>query len=52
MKQVLRFARRVAESEVSAILLEGESGTGKDVIAQFIHHFGKRREGPFVPLNK
>ena len=51
MKQVLRFARRVAESEVSTILLEGESGTGKDVIAQFIHHYGKRSEGPFVPLN-
>ena len=51
MKQVLRFARRVAESEVSTILLEGESGTGKDVFAQFIHHAGRRREGPFVPLN-
>jgi len=51
MKQVLRFARRVAESEVSTILLEGESGTGKDVFAQFIHHVGRRREGPFVPLN-
>jgi len=47
----LRFARRVAESEVSTILLEGESGTGKDVFAQFIHHVGRRREGPFVPLN-
>jgi PAS domain S-box-containing protein len=51
MKQVLRFARRVAESEVSTILLEGESGTGKDVFAQFIHHFGRRREGPFVAIN-
>jgi transcriptional regulator with PAS, ATPase and Fis domain len=51
MKQILRFARRVAESEVSTILLEGESGTGKDVFAQFIHHIGRRREGPFVPLN-
>src|ERR1700692_992808 len=51
MKQVLRFARRVAESEVSTILLEGESGTGKDVFAQFIHHVGRRRDGPFVPLN-
>ena len=51
MKQVLKFARRVAESEVSTILLEGESGTGKDVIAQFIHHFGRRREGPFVAIN-
>jgi PAS domain S-box-containing protein len=51
MKQVLKFARRVAESEVSTILLEGESGTGKDVFAQFIHHFGRRREGPFVAIN-
>jgi PAS domain S-box-containing protein len=51
MKQVLRFARRVAESEVSTILIEGESGTGKDIIAQFIHHFGSRREGPFVAIN-
>jgi len=41
----------VAESEVSTILLVGESGTGKDVFAQFIHHVGRRREGPFVPLN-
>jgi two-component system, NtrC family, response regulator AtoC len=51
MKQVLRFARRVAESEASTILLEGESGTGKDVVAHFMHHFGKRRDAPFVPLN-
>jgi transcriptional regulator with PAS, ATPase and Fis domain len=51
MKLVLKFARRVAESEVSTILLEGESGTGKDVLAQFIHHFGRRRDGPFVPIN-
>jgi PAS domain S-box-containing protein len=51
MKAVLRFARRVAESEASTILIEGESGTGKDVIAQFMHHFGNRRKGPFVSLN-
>ena len=51
MKQVLKFSRRVAESEVSTILLEGESGTGKDVLAQFVHHFGRRREGPFVAIN-
>lgn len=51
MKQVLRFARRVAESEASTILLEGESGTGKDVIAHFMHHFGTRRDRPFVALN-
>ena len=51
MKAVLKFARRVAESEASTILIEGESGTGKDVIAQFMHHFGNRRKGPFVSLN-
>jgi DNA-binding NtrC family response regulator len=51
MKQVLKFARRIAQSEVSTILLEGESGTGKDVLAQFLHYHGRRHEGPFVALN-
>jgi two-component system response regulator AtoC len=51
MKQLLAFARRVAQSEVSTILLEGESGTGKDVLAQFLHYYGRRHEGPFVALN-
>lgn len=51
MKQLLTFARRVAQSEVSTILLEGESGTGKDIVAQFLHYYGRRHEGPFVALN-
>jgi PAS domain S-box-containing protein len=51
MKQLLAFARRVAQSEVSTVLLEGESGTGKDVLAQFLHYYGRRHEGPFVALN-
>jgi DNA-binding NtrC family response regulator len=51
MKQVLKFARRIAQSEVSTILLEGESGTGKDVLAQFLHYHGRRHEGPFIALN-
>jgi len=51
MQHVLTLAHRVAQSEVSAILLEGESGTGKDVLAQFLHFHGRRHEGPFVPLN-
>jgi two-component system, NtrC family, response regulator AtoC len=51
MKKVVRFARRVADSEASTILIEGESGTGKDVMAQFMHHVGKRQTGPFIALN-
>ena len=51
MQQVLKFARRIAQSEVSTILLEGESGTGKDVLAQFLHFHGRRHQGPFIALN-
>lgn len=51
MKQLLTFARRVAQSEVSTILLECESGTGKDIVAQFLHFYGRRHQGPFIPLN-
>ena len=51
MQQVLKFARRIAQSEVSTILLEGESGTGKDVLAQFLHFHGRRHKGPFIALN-
>jgi len=51
MQHVMEFARRVAESETSTILLQGESGTGKDVMARFMHHIGSRRDRPFVPLS-
>ncbi len=51
MKQVLSFALRVARSEATTILLEGESGTGKDLMAQFLHYSSNRRTGPFVALN-
>jgi len=51
MKQLLTFARRVAQSEVSTVLLEGESGTGKDIVAQFLHYYSRRHDGPFVALN-
>ena len=51
MNSILKLARRIAESEAATILLEGESGTGKDVLAQFIHHSSKYRTGPFIALN-
>jgi len=51
MREVLRFARRVAESEATTVLLEGESGTGKDLVAQMIHHQSRRRAGPFIAIN-
>jgi transcriptional regulator with PAS, ATPase and Fis domain len=51
MKQVVEFARRVAASEASTILIEGESGTGKDVIAKYIHHASRRKNEPLLVIN-
>jgi len=51
MKQLMNFAARVAASEVSTILIEGESGSGKDVIARFIHANSRRQQGPFIAIN-
>lgn len=50
MKELLEMARKVAESEAS-ILLQGESGTGKDLIAKAIHYASRRAEAPFVAIN-
>ncbi len=51
MRKVTQFARRVASSEVSTILVLGESGTGTDVLAKFMHYHSSRRDGPFIALN-
>jgi DNA-binding NtrC family response regulator len=51
MKKMLSLAAKVAESEVSSVLLQGESGTGKDLVAKAIHYGSQRSEGPFVAIN-
>ena len=50
MQPVLDYAQRVAQSD-STILIQGETGTGKELFAQAIHNASKRRQGPFVPVN-
>jgi transcriptional regulator with PAS, ATPase and Fis domain len=50
MERVLGYARRVAESDAT-ILIQGETGTGKELFAQAIHNASRRRQGPFVPVN-
>ena len=51
IKELLSFARKVAESNASSVLLQGESGTGKDLIAKAIHHSSARAAKPFVAIN-
>ncbi|MDR3672554.1 MAG: sigma 54-interacting transcriptional regulator [Holophaga sp.] len=50
MDRVLGYAKRVAQSDAT-ILIQGETGTGKELFAQAIHNGSKRRQGPFVPVN-
>lgn len=50
MQQVLDLALRVAVSD-STILLAGESGVGKSLLARLIHRASERKQGPFVHLN-
>jgi two-component system response regulator AtoC len=51
MRQLLDMVKILAESEASIILLQGESGTGKDLIAQTLHLWSRRSEAPFLAIN-
>jgi len=51
MREVLNFVRRVAASEATTILLEGENGTGKDLVAKTLHYQSLRQSEPFIAIN-
>jgi len=51
MREVLNFVRRVAVSEAASILIEGENGTGKDLIAKTMHYQSLRQAEPFLAIN-
>jgi two-component system, NtrC family, response regulator HydG len=50
MQRLYDLISRVAPTEAT-VLVTGESGTGKDLVAQTIHELSKRRKEPFLPLN-
>lgn len=50
MRDVYELARKAAQALLSVLLL-GETGVGKEVLAQAIHKLSPRRDGPFVALN-
>ena len=50
MREVFNTVRRVAATDVT-VLVEGETGTGKELIAQELHRESNRAKGPFVVIN-
>src|SRR5215470_4273005 len=50
MQSLYEMLNRVAPTDASVFLI-GESGTGKDLAAQTLHHLSRRSKGPFLPLN-
>ena len=51
MIELMNFVRKIAVSEATTILIQGESGTGKDLIAKSIHYQSRRQDKPFVAIN-
>ena len=51
MLNVLRTALKLSELEVSKVLILGESGTGKGLIAKIIHEASSRKKQPFIVVN-
>jgi two-component system, NtrC family, response regulator AtoC len=51
MTELMNFVKKVAASEATTILIQGESGTGKDLIAKAIHYESSRQEKPFIAIN-
>jgi DNA-binding NtrC family response regulator len=51
IKKSVDLAKRVAASDINAVLLQGESGTGKDLFARAIHYASERANAPYVAIN-
>jgi DNA-binding NtrC family response regulator len=51
LKKAIDLAKRVAGSDVVSILLQGETGTGKDLFAKAIHYASERANAPYLAIN-
>jgi two-component system, NtrC family, response regulator AtoC len=50
-RDIRELIKRIALSEASTILIQGESGTGKDLVSHAIHYESSRRDRPFFAIN-
>jgi len=51
ISEVMAVVKKVTESKETSVLISGDTGTGKELIASTIHNRSPNSDGPFVPLN-
>jgi DNA-binding NtrC family response regulator len=51
MRQLFQMISKVAQDDKATVLIEGETGTGKDLVAHAIHEMSPRRNEPFIAVN-
>ncbi len=51
IKKVIELALKVAHDKDASVLITGENGTGKEIIARIIHYASERKKSVFVPVN-
>jgi two-component system, NtrC family, response regulator AtoC len=51
IRQILDAERRMSDTDLPALLITGETGTGKELVARSLHFDGIRRDSPFVEIN-
>jgi DNA-binding NtrC family response regulator len=51
MKEVLGLAEKAAQSSDTTVLIHGETGTGKELLSEYIHFLSPRSSFPFIPIN-
>ncbi len=50
MQEIYRVLARLMGTDLT-VMITGESGTGKELVARALHEYGKRKAGPFIPIN-
>ena len=50
MQEIYRLLGRLMSTDLT-VLISGDSGTGKELVARSLHDYGRRRHGPFVAAN-
>jgi DNA-binding NtrC family response regulator len=51
IEQIIESERKLTEGDPPAVLITGETGTGKELVARALHYNGPRRNAPFIEIN-